>query len=649
MQNKVLTSTLSIGLAIVLFVCVNIIADFVLRSARFDLTATGQYTLSQGTKNILDELNEAVHLKFYYSAEMAANYPQLRVYGNRVRDLLLEYATRAGDGIELEVIDPKPFSEAEDLAVAEGVTAIPTDTGDSLYFGLVGTNSIDGRELIPYFAQERDAFLEFDLTELIYNLVRTKKPVLGILSTLPLDVGPGGMMAAMQGQSQPYLIYDQLQANFDVRMLGQDLDRIDEEVTTLLVVHPADLAPSAVYAIDQFVLRGGRAAILVDPLSEIANIPSPMGQGAPGPAVSSNLEQLFASWGIDYDDGKVVGDLASALRVQTSMESGRPFADYVVWLGLRRDNMNDREVVSADLNLIQMAAVGHLSQAEGAESKFRALVQSTSQSKLYDRDLVQNNIDPDELLLDFAPTVERYTVAAKVSGKFSTAFADGPPPKEEADEEASVDTVEEEPEPLPAHMDVAAEETNIIVVADTDFLDDRFWVQTQDFLGQRIVVPMADNAVFLINAIESLMGSSDLISLRSRGRDDRPLLVINDIRQRAEAQFLREQERLEAQLQETEQRILQLQSQGGDNDVASALVLTPEQEQEINRFQDVLLETRAQLRAVQRNLRVDVERLQSRVQFINMALMPFLIGALAFVVSMVSRRKRARAVSGTAQ
>jgi len=642
---------LAVLLSVILFVSINIISNYLFRSARLDLTATNQYTLSEGTKNILESIEEPVRLQFFFSAEMAANFPQIRIYGDRVRDLLFEYASRSGGNLQLEIIDPKPFTEEEDQAVAEGITAIPTDTGESLYFGLVGTNAVDGREVVPYFAAEREAFLEYDLTELIFNLVRLEKPVLGILSTLPLDVGLGGMMAAMQGQSQPFLIYEQLQASFDVRMIEQNADRIDPEITALMVVHPAELPAQTRYAIDQFVLRGGRALVFVDPLSELASTTGPMGQPV-GPQSQSSVTDLFAAWGLDFDPGQVVGDLGQALRVQTGADSARPFSDYVVWLGLQKENMNGSDLVSADLNLLQLASAGHLAPMDGASSRFTALMQSTPRSMLYESETVRQNLDPDALLLSFEPTPQRYTLAARISGSFQSAFPDGPPEEEVNEDNLEVpdpltENEEDMAEPLPAHLGESTVETNLIVFADTDLLDDRFWVQQQNFLGQRIVIPTADNGVFVINAIESLMGSNDLISLRSRGRDDRPLEVINDIRQRAESQFLREQERLELQLQETEQRLLNLQTQGQDNqDASAALILSEEEEQEIARFQSLLLETRKQLRSVQRNLRADVEDLQNRVRFVNIALMPFLVAIFALLVASARRRSRAAAAKG---
>ena len=650
MRKGSLIALTSVALAVILFLAVNVISNFAFRSARLDLTATNQFTISEGTKNILRNLEEPVRLRYFYSAEMAANFPQIRVYGDRVKDLLLEYAAYAGSNLTLEIIDPKPFTEDEDLAVAEGVAGIPTDTGESLYFGLVGTNSIDGRETIAFFQQEREAFLEYDLTDLIYKLVRIEKPVLGLLTTLPLDVGPGGMMAAMQGQSQPYIIYEQLQQSFDVRMVQTDADRIDEDIKVLALVHPTGLPEHTLYAVDQFVLRGGRVLALVDPLSEMANQPNPMGPmggPAPGPGTQSDLPELFAAWGIAYDKTKVVGDLAGALRVQSGPGAARPVSDYVVWLGVRNATMNPDELVSADLNLVQIGSGGHIAPAEDATSDFHALIQSTPQSMLYDASEVEGVMDPDNLLVRFKETPEAYTFAARVSGSFASAFPEGAPPKDTLEEDVAVSEVGEEPvppEPLPPHIETSQTETSLIIVADTDILDDRFWAQEQSLLGQRIVVPIADNASFLINAIESLMGSNDLISLRSRGRDDRPLIAIDRLRQQAETRFLFEQQRLEAQVQETEERLAQLQAQGrGSDDLSAAIILTEEEEQEIARFQSILVDTRKQLRTVQRNLRADVEALQNRVQFVNMALMPALVAIVALIVGVMRRRQRVQA------
>ncbi len=633
-------AAVKILLASILFVSVIIVSNYFFRSMRIDLTATKQYTLSQGTLNILKELDEPVTLRFFFSEKLANRYPQVRLYGERVRDLLQEYQVRAGGKLLLEIVDPEPFTEAEDRAVALGVQGIPTDTGDSLYFGLVGTNSVDGQEVISYFAQEREPYLEYDLTSLVYKLSRTKKPVVGLLSRLPLDIGLGGPMAVMQGQSKPFMIYEQLASSFDVRHVSPETDAIDDDLDVLMVVHPSNLPKKTLYAIDQFVLGGGRLLLFLDPLSEIVEFTAPMGQAMPGAARSSDLSPLLKAWGIEYDPHKVVADLARALRVQAGPEAGRPVSDYVIWLGLRESDLATDDLVTAEISLLNVASAGALAAAPGTDLTFIPLMQSTINSMLLDADSVARNINPDDLIVSFRATPDKYTLAARVTGQVKTAFPEGPPPKAEAEEdEQELEPEEAEEAPAPAQIKASEKPVNMIVVADTDLLDDRFWLREQSLLGQRVAIPTADNGAFVLNAVENLMGSDDLISLRSRGRDDRPLIAIENLRKQAEARFLVEQQRLETELRETENRLAQLQS-GGLDDGQGNVLLTSEEEEEINRFRAKLLETRAALRAVQHNLRSDIEALENRIRFINIALMPILVAVFAVGLAVTRRRRR---------
>ncbi len=691
-MSRTTFGTISILLAIILFLCANIIAGYFFRSVQLDLTETGQYTLSQGTDNILQALDEPVTLRFFFSEELANQFPQIRVYGNRIRDLLRNYASRAGGRIRLEIINPAPFTEQEDIAVALGITAVPLDSGESLYMGLAGTNSVDGREVIPFFAQEREPFLEYDLTELVFKLGQGEKPKLGILSSLPLDTGLGGPMAAMQGQSRPFIVYDQLVDTFDVQNMDPELSEISEDIEVLMIVHPTALSPSTLYAIDQFVLGGGRALVFVDPLSEVAQAAGggmgPMGPQPSGLPQSSNLEPLFEKWGVEFDDTMVVGDLARALRVQSGVPGGRPVTDYVVWLGLNREDVSQDDLVTANINNMNLGAVGGFVPRDDSALKFQPLIQSTSEAMLIDAGAVAMSFNPDNLITSFAPTGETYVIAARLSGTVETAFPDGPPPEEtdEADldidglgldeenlgeldnevdvaaideddgtdevseavdaevEEVEEDAVEEIALP-DTHLAKSAEPGNIIVVADTDIFDDKFWVREQNFLGQRVVIPTADNATFITNAVENLMGSNDLISLRSRARDDRPLTAVDQLRRQAEAKFLAEQQRLEAELAETERRLAEFQAQGGEGATESlpVAVLTAEEEEEIDRFQVQLLQTRQELRRVQRDLRADIEVLETQVKFANIALMPILIALLAVVLAYSRQRCRAAA------
>ncbi len=654
-SNRTSGAPLSIALATVLFFAVIIISDFALRGARIDLTATKQYTLSQGTINILRGLDEPVTLRFFFSEQMANRYPQIRVYGGQVRDLLLEYQNHAQGKLILQIVNPEPFSQDEDRAVALGISAIPTDTGDNLYFGLVGTNAVDGREAIPFFSQDREAFLEYDLTNLIYRLTLIKKPVLGLLSSLPLEFGLGGPMAAMQGQSQPFVIYDQLTSVFEVENINQDTDHISDDVDVLMLVHPAALSEKTLYALDQFVLSGGRVIAFLDPLLELNEVLSNPAQGLPGPGRASDLEPLLKSWGIAYDSSVVAADLSRALRVQASAQSSRPYSDYVVWLGLTNSDVATDDLVTSTISQLNIAGAGYFSPLENATTQFTPLVRTTKNSMTLEADEIANTFNPDDLVTSFQATPESYVIAARISGDVTSAFPDGPPREEE------IETEETQDDALPPSSEMALENdaqktgddaapvkhlasstapVNLILVADADLFDDRFWVQVQNILGQRIVVPTADNGTFVMNAVENLMGSNDLISLRSRARDDRPLTAIEDLRRQADMKFLAEQELLEKRLSETEARLAALQTAAGASEGSpGGMALTPEEEQEFARFQAQLLDTRAQLRAVQHNLRSDIEGLETRVRFINIAVMPSFVVLFAVALAWMRRRR----------
>jgi len=635
----------SIALAVVLFVAVNIVANQWLGTARLDLTENGLYTVSPGTESTLSKLQEPVTLRFYFSRQPATSYAQIVAYAGRVRDLLQEYAALAHGKIILEEIDPAPFTPAEDDAVAQGLTGAPTQEGDNVYFGLVGTNTLTGHEVIPFFDQSREEYLEYDLTSMVYKLSQPQKPKLGILSTLPLEVGAGGLQAALQGNSQPYVIYQQLRDNFDIQTLDpMTTDRIPADVATLLVVHPANFTDSVQYAIDQFVMKGGHAIVFVDPLSEASNQQGAPG-GEPSDKISSNLPALLAAWGVDYDPAKVVTDADLAQPVQVGGgPNGQPrVIDYIAWLRMTPANFNTSDPITANLQVVNIATAGALKAHQGATTKFLPLLTSSDNAAMLDALQVRVVQDPSDLLRRFEPTGAKFVLGARISGPAKTAFPNGPPaaaPKPAAEPDAPP---KPDVGPLPAQVK-DAKDINVVVFADSDLFDDRFWVQVQNVLGQHIAVPSADNGALVMNAVENMMGSNDLISLRTRERSARPFILVDQIRRDAEGRFLAEEQALQQKVTATEASLRQLQGQNGQTqNAAGAPVLSREQQTQIDKFRRDLVETRASLRQVQANLRQNVEDLGTVLAFLNIALVPILIGAAAIGLSFLRSRRRARA------
>jgi ABC-type uncharacterized transport system involved in gliding motility auxiliary subunit len=627
--SRRLYAVAALVLAAVIFVALNIAADATFTTARLDLTATGAYTLADGTRNIIAKLDEPVTLKFYYSRKIASDYAQIDSYAGRVRDLLREYAALSHGKIVLQEVDPEPYTPAEDEATAAGLTGAPTDTGDMVYFGLIGSNSIDGKEVVPFFAQEREAYLEYDITSLIYRLSAPKKAKLAVVTSLPLDTGPGGMAAMMQGGGQPNTIYQELSQSYETAMLDPGFDRIPADVDVLLIVHPPTLSQAQSYAIDQFVLRGGRALVFVDPYSEIAQQSGggEMGQG--GGPVSSDLPQLLRAWGVVYNPEKVIGDRKLAQRVQVG-DPRDPVASYPIWLHLTAANFDTKDQITANLQVLNLASVGALSQTKDATTSFTPLVSTSNEAGLLDAAQVRLNPRPQDLMNEVEPTGQPFVIAARISGPAKTAYPNGAAVAPNG----------------PPQLKASKGPINVVVMADSDVFDDRFWVHVEDLYGKKMATPFADNAAFVLNAVENLTGSSDLISLRTRATNDRPFTVVKKIQADAQAQFQQEADALQQQMTDTESRLHALEQGGSTNGkpVTSAS-LTPEQQVEIENFKHVLIAIRTQLRDVQHNLRKDIDRLGTILAFINIALVPILVALFAMTLAILRRRRRARAIA----
>ncbi len=643
-MNLKLTPVSGFLAAAILFVAINILAGASLRQVRLDLTQNRLYTLSDGSRQLLRGLKDPIRLRMYYSGALANRYPQMRLYGERVRELLEEYAALSGGRIALEIVDPEPFSDDEDRAVQSGVQALPLDnSGRSFYFGLVGTNNVDDQQVIAYFTSEREPFLEYDLTRLVFQLSGPKKAVVGVLSDLPLEFGPGGIMAAMRGQSRPYAILNELRQVFDIKTLdAADLTVVDPAIGVLLVIHPRELTPQAVYAIDQFVLQGGRVMAFVDPYAESSAAAGEAPGRPPTGDPRSSLPELFNAWGISLKADQFVADLELAQRVQTGQSGPRQVVDYVAWLNIGPANVNRDDVVTADLGNINLASAGALRPIEGATTTFTPLVWSSAKSMLLAAEKLRGRPNPEALLAAFKPAGEQFALAARLSGPVKSAFPKGPPPAP-ADDKTKPPAAGEKPRLTPGpHLAESAKPVNLIVVADTDLIDDRFWLRSQEVLGQRFSVPIASNADLILNGVDNLSGSSDLISLRSRGRSQRPFLVVEGLRRDAEQKFLAQEKALQQKLEETQKKIADLQTKREGGAGAGAL-LSAEQRATMDGFRDELVATRRELRGVQRELNRDIEWLEMKVKFVNIGLIPIALAGIAGAAVLLRRRRRATA------
>src|SRR5690349_18737206 len=638
--------------AAILFVAINVIAEHTLPSARLDLTQRHLYTLSDGSKKTLAHIDEPITLRYYYSPRLGDEVPSYGIYAQRVREMLEEYAALAKGKIRLEILDPEPFSPTEDRAVAFGLQGVPIDQGgDQVYFGLAATNSTDDQQVIPFFQPDRERFLEYDLTKLVHSLAFPKKTVLGLVTSLPLE---GDYMAAMQGRPlQPYTIIEQLRQLYDVRTLSSDFDKVDSDVDVLMIAQPQHLSDKMLYAIDQFVLKGGKALVFVDPYSETqaahANRMNP-----PSAGTASNLDKLFAAWGVDMAPGKVAGDRRDARRVNAGSGSRVQPIDYVAWLALKEDNLNHDNLITGDLSQINLATAGILTPRDGAKTTFTPLITTSTDAEEIPVEKVEGLPDVAGLLSDFKSENKKLTLAAQISGPAQTAFPDGPPKAATSDKDKDKDK-EKSGATEPAKTDAAkpdgqdstasaqiktsAQPIHVIVVADTDILDDRFWVQVQDFFGQHVAIPTAGNGDFITNAVDVLSGGNDLIGLRMRGTSARPFEVVQNIQRAADERYQAREKDLEQQLKDTEAKIKDLRGKGGPG---GNVTLAAEQVQAIDNFRAQMLDIRRELRGVQLNLRQDIDRLKATLEFFDIAFIPLLVGLAAIVLGIVRMQRRKR-------
>jgi ABC-type uncharacterized transport system involved in gliding motility auxiliary subunit len=626
-------ATSAILLAIVGFFAVNMTSDVWFSRARIDLTENGLYTVSKGTREVLQSIPEPVTLRFYFSEKVSVKYAGVRSYGARVRDMLQRFASMSGGKLKVEIIDPEPLTEAEDLAVSQGITGAPTPAGEKIYFGLVGTNMVNGREVIPFFLEDREPYLEYDLTSLVHRLIREKKPKIGVVSNIPFDTGAGGMAAAMQGQSRSYMIYEQMRETFDVVFLEQDFDRVPADIDVVMVAHPKPLEAATQYALDQFVLRGGRAIVFLDPLSEISQQAGPTGEPLEGSTESStrSIDALMKAWGVSVSPDSVVGVRNRALRVQF----GGDVADYVAWVALTGEEMDRKDIVTSELTDLNLGTVGAIRHAKDATTTFEPLIRTTDDTMEIPVAKLQGAPNPNVLLRDFVKSGEVQAIAGRIAGPVKSAFPGGAP--------APSPTTRKGEGALPAHI-AEAKNVNIILVADSDIFSDSFWVQTQELQGQRVAMPVADNAVFVLNALENLTGSASLISLRSRGTSNRPFEVVNEMRRRANQQFLQQEQALQERLTKTQAKLAELegkrQAQARPGQPQGQEMLSPEQEAEIERFRGELVETRKDLRDVQYKLRRDIDRFGAWLAAINILFIPLVIAGTALVLWLFGRKAR---------
>ena len=622
MKGRTLYSTSGLIMTAVLLLAVNLFAGLLIKGVRFDITQHKLYTLSDGTRNILAGLDEPVTLRFYFSEQQFSDMPEVATYGQRVRELLEEYAAKSNGKLQLIIEKPEPFSDAEEQATRYGMQGVPVDaSGSYAYFGLVGSNSTGDIRRIAFFQPDQEDALEYTVSKLVYSLANPQKPVVGLMSGLPITAGSGTDQPLFGGQGRDWFTVTRIRQSFDVVQLDSDVESIPENIDVLMIVHPKNLPQKTLFAIDQYVLGGGRTLLFVDGFSEadrsMPKVTSP-DQGYVEARRSSDLQPLMGAWGIQLAPGYIAVDRHTATSVMTSR--GTP-VDYVVWLTLRRDNFNPEDFVTANLQSLVMASSGYLLEKPDATTQFTALILTSNQAMQLEADYVKYGTKPTDLLQTYAPGGTPLVLAARIRGDIKSAFPHGIEDAEDGN-----------------RLTVSREPVNIIVVADTDMLEDRFWVDFRDFYGQRVAVTRADNGAFLINALENLSGSNDLISLRSRGRSARPFIKVAALKEAAEKQFRTRERALQIKLSETQQKIGELQQ---EKEGKSSLIMSVEQREELRKFQTEQVRIGKELRNVQHDLTRNIEKLGTWLKIINIGLIPLLVILVATVLGVLRMRRAA--------
>lgn len=609
------------GLLAVGLVAVNVLAGFI--PMRIDMTEEGIYTLSEGTQNILAGLEEPVTLKFFFNESQADLPASIKLHARKVRELLEEYASRSGEKVTLEVLDPKPDSDEEEWATRYGLQGAQLPTGNRMFLGLVAL-SASQEAVIPFFDTRRERFLEYDISEVISRVSRRTKEKVAVLAYLPATGQMNPRTGGLQGE---WAVIRELRKLFDLETYyPADLVEIPESIDLLMVIHPRKLTDTVAYALYQFLMRGGRMVVFTDPFSRY-DTSNPRSMNS---QFSSNLAQLFKAWKIKFNHEEVVADLALATRVNTQREG---MVEYPVWLTVRGDHLNRDSVITSQLEQLTIPDAGAFSTDEGFKYSFTPLLSSSTTSGVVDRITVRMS-PPLALAKSVKPDGKVRVLAALLTGTFDSAFPQGapPPPMEEDGKGKKVARKIERKLP---HLAKAKVESSVLLMGDSDFMQDRFTVRTINFFGQQVYQPINDNMSFVLNSVEALIGSQELIHIRSRGRLGRPFTKISELQVNAQRRYKEREQKLSDALEEVRERLEALEERKKG---AKQVLLNPAQLAEIKSFRMEEADTKRALREVRKVLRQDIEFLGNTLLLINLLAVPLLVGMAGFFT--IIRRSR---------
>jgi len=612
-------------LAIISFFSFNVLNKNFFKNLRFDLTESNIYTLSDGTKSILQSINEPLNFKLFYTKQIGDINPVYQNYYDRVKEILGQYVLLSNNKIKLKIFNPKPFSNEEDKAVEYGLQGVEIMAGVYGYFGLIATNSTDDEEKIIFFQPDRTPFLEYDLSKIVTNLANPNRRIVGLYTDLPM-FGTFNPLAKTQdaAAAPPWAVYNQMKEFFEVKRIHEKTSSLPEGLELLMLVHPKKIPERLLYMIDQFVLKGGKLLVFIDPNSETESFSPNTNQVKEGDN-NSDLKELLDKWGVELVENKVVGDLLSARRVQIGASDQPSVTDYIAWLDIKKDHMDDTHQATSKVQRLTFATSGFLKNNEKNNNiSFRRLVWSTTQSMQIDVADVKFTPNPTNLLRNFVPSNEELTLAAEIKGNFSSNFPDGPP-----------DTNIKNDFDKNKHINESIKPTTLVILADTDMLYDEYWLKYEQS-GE--VLPIANNADFTVNLLEYLNGTEDLIGLRGKGVSSLPFVKVEKIQKEAEQKFRSKEQELLEKLNNYQGKLENIQK--GSVEDGGKTLLTEKETLEIDKFREEMIFVRSELRKVQNALRKDIEKLDSILKFFNIFFVPILLIIISLVLGFIGRRKR---------
>jgi ABC-type uncharacterized transport system involved in gliding motility auxiliary subunit len=639
MQKKSLETILYSTLGVVVMLVVLILVNFILGFARTrkDMTQEQAYTLSAGTKAILKKLDTPVTIRFYCTQSESAT-PEtvfLKGYARKVEDLLDEYKQVAGGKLKIEKYDPQPDSDAEDSARLDGLEPQALPGAERFYLGLA-VKAADEEQAISFLAPNRERLLEYDLTRAIARVEAPEKPTIGIMSALPVFGMPSNPMMQQMGQqpTQPWTIVTELKNDYTVKRLGLDVDKIDDDIKLLIVIAPKDITDKGQYAIDQFIMRGGKLIAFLDPqcLADQRQQQNPMMAQMGGGG--SSLDKLLKAWGIQFDTSKVVADLQ--FKMQLRGRNGEP-QEAPAWLALTADGVDKNDVATSQIDNIWLPLCGAFTGTPVTGLKETVLLHSSKDSQLVDAMLA--NLSGESTLKEFKPSGVSYALAVRLTGKFKTAFPDGEP-QEKKDEKSDTEKKDEKKPDAKKASDSLKEtkgDNTVVLFGDADMLYDPFTMRRIDSPFGALQMAMNANLNLAQNVVEQMTGDNNLIAVRSRAALARPFTRIKEMEAAANEKFQSEIKRLEDSAAEAQRKINELQAQKKDKD--QRFILSPEQRTELEKLRKEEADARIHLKQVQKDLRKEVVSLQNRIKWINILAVPLAVAATGVLIAVVNRRK----------